>query len=39
MKPAILLPGVPSSDLVDLLKELGIELIHKTGATFNFPGI
>lgn len=37
MKPAILLPGIPSSDLVDLLKDLGIQLFHKTGVTFNFP--
>jgi hypothetical protein len=38
MKPAILLPGIPSSDLVALLKDLGIRLIYKTGSTFNFPG-
>jgi hypothetical protein len=37
MKPAILLPGIPPSDLVALLKDLGIRLIYKTGATFNFP--
>jgi hypothetical protein len=37
MKPAILLPGLPPGDLVDLLKDLGIELIYKTDATFNFP--
>jgi hypothetical protein len=37
MKPAILLPGIPARDLVDLLEDLGIELIYKTDASFYFP--
>jgi hypothetical protein len=37
MKPAILLPGIPPNDLVELLKELGIKLIYKKDTTFNFP--
>ena len=36
MKPAVLLPSLPSRDLIDLLHELGIQLIYKSDATFHF---
>ena len=36
MKPAVLLPSLPSRDLVDLLRELGIQLIYKSDMTFHF---
>jgi hypothetical protein len=36
MKPAVLLPSLPSSDLVDLHQELGIQLIYKSDKQFHF---
>lgn len=36
MKPAVLLPSLPSRDLVDLFRELGIQLIYKSDMTFHF---
>ena len=36
MKPAVLLPSLPSNDLVDLIQELGIQLIYKSDMKFHF---
>jgi len=36
MKPAVLLPSMPSADLADLLQELGIQLIYKSDIEFHF---
>ncbi len=37
--PAILLPGLPSQDLVHLIERLGITLIYQSGSAFEIKGV